>query len=202
MTTITAKGVMWIILKEVVRLHRIAESIVPSRDTQFTSIFWKELQKLMGTKLLMSTTFHPQTDGATEWANRLIPQITITIYNQRKLSGLWVFLVIRLVFESKHIWSSPPDPQQVPSQCYASTSLHAVVCFRQVLCCSYLAASSASHSHLCCAFAFTFAFTPPCWYLPYEHIYIPRLPGWPSRCLGARNRLFQHRCVSTHQSQM
>ena len=49
-TTVTAKGVAWIILKEVVRLHGIPESIVSDRDTQFTSIFWKELQKLIGTK--------------------------------------------------------------------------------------------------------------------------------------------------------
>ena len=74
MTTVTAKGIVWLILKEVVRLHRIPESIVSDivsdRDTRFTSIFWKELQKLMGTKLLMSTVFHPQSDGATKHANR------------------------------------------------------------------------------------------------------------------------------------
>ena len=74
-TTVTAKGVAWIVLKEVVRLHGIPESIVSNRDTQFTSIFWKELQKLMGTKLLMSTAFHSQIDGATERANRSIAQI-------------------------------------------------------------------------------------------------------------------------------
>ena len=50
-TTVTAKGIAWIVLKEVVRLHRIPESIVSNRDTQFTSIFWKELQKLMKTML-------------------------------------------------------------------------------------------------------------------------------------------------------
>ena len=54
------------------------------RDTQFTSIFWKELQKLMGTKLLMSTTFHPQMDGATEQANRSVAQILCTVVDNEK----------------------------------------------------------------------------------------------------------------------
>ena len=74
-TTVTAKGVVWIVLKEVVRLHGIPESIMSDRDARFTSIFWRELQKLMGTKLLMSTAFHLQMDGATERANRSIAQI-------------------------------------------------------------------------------------------------------------------------------
>ena len=65
-TTATTRGVTWLILKEVVRLHGIPESIVSDRDTKFTSIFWKELHRLMGSKVLMSTTFHAQTDGATE----------------------------------------------------------------------------------------------------------------------------------------
>ena len=63
---VTARGITWLILKEVVRLHGIPEFIVSDRDTKFTSIFWKDLHKLMGRKLLMSTAFHPQTDGATE----------------------------------------------------------------------------------------------------------------------------------------
>ena len=66
MMMVTARGVTWVILKEVVRLHGIPESIVSDQDTKFTSIFWKELHRLMGSKLLMSTVFHPQTDGATE----------------------------------------------------------------------------------------------------------------------------------------
>ena len=51
MITVTTRGIIWLILKEVVRLHRIPESIVSDRDTKFTSIFWKELHQLMGSKL-------------------------------------------------------------------------------------------------------------------------------------------------------
>ena len=86
---VTARGITWLILKEVMRLHRIPESIVSNRDTKFTSIFWKELHGLMGSKLFMSTMFHPQTDGAMEWANRSIAQIlwTVVANNQKDWSS-------------------------------------------------------------------------------------------------------------------
>ena len=40
--------------------------IVLDRDPRFTAHFWKSFQKAMGTRLTMSTTFHPQTDGQSE----------------------------------------------------------------------------------------------------------------------------------------
>ena len=83
--TVTTRGVMWLILKEVLRLHGIPESIVSDRDTKFISIFWKELHRLMGSKLLMSTAFHPQTDGAMEQANRSIAQVLkMVVANDQK----------------------------------------------------------------------------------------------------------------------
>ena len=63
------------------RLHGVPESIVSDRDTKFMSTFWRELHRLMGTKLLMSAVFHPQTDGTTEWANCSIGQILRMIIN-------------------------------------------------------------------------------------------------------------------------
>jgi hypothetical protein len=76
---VTARETAWLYLKEIICFQGVPESIVSDRDSKFTSIFWKELQRLMGTKLLMSTVFHPQTDGATERANRSIGQILQTV---------------------------------------------------------------------------------------------------------------------------
>ena len=51
---------------EIVRLHGVLVSIVSDRDPRFMVRFWKSFQKAMGTRMIMSTAFHPQTDGQSE----------------------------------------------------------------------------------------------------------------------------------------
>lgn len=53
-------------LDTVVRLHGIPVSIVSDRDPKFTSTFWQAFQKELGTKVHLSTAYHPQTDGQSE----------------------------------------------------------------------------------------------------------------------------------------
>ncbi|XP_074298169.1 uncharacterized protein LOC141628989 [Silene latifolia] len=56
-------------IHHVLRLHGVPDDIVSDRDARFVSIFWGKLQKALGTKLKMSTVFHPTTDGQTERTN-------------------------------------------------------------------------------------------------------------------------------------
>nr|GEV90822.1 putative reverse transcriptase domain-containing protein [Tanacetum cinerariifolium] len=53
-------------LKEVATRNGIPISIISDRDPRFASNFWRVFQKALGTRLDMSTVYHPKTDGQSE----------------------------------------------------------------------------------------------------------------------------------------
>ena len=64
--TFTLERFCRLYIREIVQLHGVLVSIVSDRDPRFTAHVWKSFQKAMGTRLTMSTAFHPQTDGQSE----------------------------------------------------------------------------------------------------------------------------------------
>lgn len=65
----SAEPVAQAFFTDIVRLHGVPQSLVSDHDPVFTSPFWRELMRLLGTKLHMTTPFHPKSDGQSEAAN-------------------------------------------------------------------------------------------------------------------------------------
>jgi hypothetical protein len=59
-------------IARILSLHGVPKTIVSDRGPQFVSKFWKELHKSLGTKLLHSSAYHPQTSGQTERINQIL----------------------------------------------------------------------------------------------------------------------------------
>ena len=68
----TAASVAKAFFEAIVRLHGFPNSIVSDRDPMFIGNVWRDLFKLAGVKLRLSTAFHPQTDGQSEAVNKTI----------------------------------------------------------------------------------------------------------------------------------
>ena len=50
-------------ISEIVILHGMPSSIVSDKDLRFTYRFWESLNKALGTKLRLSSAYHPQIEG-------------------------------------------------------------------------------------------------------------------------------------------
>ncbi|GJV98786.1 putative reverse transcriptase domain-containing protein [Tanacetum coccineum] len=55
-----------IYINEIVARHGVPVSIILDRDGRFASHLWQALQEALGTRLDMSTAYHPQTDSQSE----------------------------------------------------------------------------------------------------------------------------------------
>ena len=71
-TNTTAAAVAQNFVRNVFRLHGLPASLITDRDSKFTSHFWAELTRLLGTARHMSTAFRPQSDGQTERVNKVV----------------------------------------------------------------------------------------------------------------------------------
>lgn len=72
--TTTAEEMASLFIYHVWRYFGPPDSIVSDRGPQFISDFWTEFCRLLGTRLKLSTAYHPQTDGQTEIMNQYLGQ--------------------------------------------------------------------------------------------------------------------------------
>ena len=71
-TTYTAKKYAELYLNHIVSLHGVPRTIISDRGVQFVARFWEQLHASLGTKLICSSTYHPQTDSQTERVNQIL----------------------------------------------------------------------------------------------------------------------------------
>jgi hypothetical protein len=74
-------------IARILSLHGVPKTIVSDRGPQFVSkLFWEELHKSLGTKLLHSSAYHPQTSGHTERVNQILedmPRACVLDFSQK-----------------------------------------------------------------------------------------------------------------------
>ena len=68
--TITTKGIATIIFRKLYTRFSLFNKVISDQGPQFTTQFQRELRRILGYKLALSSTYHPQTDGETERVNQ------------------------------------------------------------------------------------------------------------------------------------
>lgn len=72
----------------------LLSEIISDWDKLCVSRFWKSLHKLAGVKLKLSTSYHPETDGASERMNKTVNQALRFHVEQNQLG--WVCALPRV----------------------------------------------------------------------------------------------------------
>ena len=98
--TIDATGVASLFFSKVFKRFDLYDKIISDRGLQFASTFAKELGKLLGYELALSTAYHPQTDGETECINQEVETYLWIFYGSNPAS--WAQHVTLAKFTHNH----------------------------------------------------------------------------------------------------
>ena len=73
--TIDGEGTATLFVDRVFREHGFPLAIISDRDPRFTGDFWQSVFRSLGTRLKMSASDHPKTDGQKESVKRVFEEI-------------------------------------------------------------------------------------------------------------------------------
>jgi hypothetical protein len=59
-------------IAHIIRYHDISNTIISGRGSIFVACFWEQIHECLGTHLIWSFAYHPQTDGHTEQVYQII----------------------------------------------------------------------------------------------------------------------------------
>jgi hypothetical protein len=65
-TTYRVRQYVELYMSHIVRYHGILKTIISDRGSIFVARFLEQLHECLGTHLIRSSTYHPQTNGQTE----------------------------------------------------------------------------------------------------------------------------------------
>ncbi|WVZ71131.1 hypothetical protein U9M48_019751 [Paspalum notatum var. saurae] len=71
-TTYRAKQYVELYISRIVSLHGVPQTITSDRGSLFVPRFWEQLQAALGTNLIRSSAYHPQTSGQVERVNQIL----------------------------------------------------------------------------------------------------------------------------------
>jgi hypothetical protein len=77
-TTYRVRQYVELYMSHIVRYHGIPKKIISDRGSIFVAHFWEQLHECLGTHLIRSSAYHPQTDRRTEWVNEIIKDMLCT----------------------------------------------------------------------------------------------------------------------------
>ena len=61
-----------IFIDDIIRLHGVLQEVVYGCYVCFTADYWREVARILQTKLLMSMAFHPDMDGLSENSTKTV----------------------------------------------------------------------------------------------------------------------------------
>ena len=74
-STLTAQDAAKLLFEHWICRFGVPNKIISDRDVRFQSTFWQSLCSALGSRIAMSSSYHPQTDGLTERYHRTVEQV-------------------------------------------------------------------------------------------------------------------------------
>jgi transposase InsO family protein len=71
-TTYRVRQYAELYISHIVRYYDISKTIISDRGSIFVAHFWEKLHECLGTHLIRSSAYHPQTGGQIERVNQII----------------------------------------------------------------------------------------------------------------------------------
>ena len=87
--------------------------VISDHDPRFTSSLFKELYKALGVWQNISTAYHPQTDGQSEWTNQLMEDLLCIFYNYQQDNWAEWLPVVQYILNSWPLATTQKAPYKV-----------------------------------------------------------------------------------------